>query len=115
VHIYNHSTLLLFTQNTTYMKRSETYKTNENLALENSFGTLKDESGIALEITLTIKDDEYGHFELFDLKTGGQNWYAEGGIWFENNTVTDYDGLFCLPPAIINKLQEWGYNTTEVE
>jgi len=95
--------------------KTETYKTHEDLALENSFGTVAEESGIPLEITLSIKDNDYGCFELFDLKTGGQNWYAEGGIWFEGNVVTDYDGVFALPPAITDKLKEWGYDTSEVE
>lgn len=30
------------------------------------------------------------------------------GIWIENNELTDYDGLFCLPNEAINLLEQLG-------
>lgn len=96
------------------MKKNETYGATCILTLENSFGVLKKQD-VKIDVTLAIKDDEYGFFEFFDTETGGDEWYAEGGIWFEGTKVTDYDGVFSLPPFITKKLQEWGFDTSEVE
>lgn len=87
-----------------------TFKTTANLSYENSFGTLKKETNVELEITIGFKDEKYGYFELYDTKTGGENWYAEGGLWFEGKELIEYDGVFSLPTEIINKLEELGYN-----
>ena len=97
------------------MKRKETFQATQSLALENSFGVLKEEKGVVLEVTVGINSDEYGWFELYDVESGGDEWYAEGGIWFDGKTVTQYDGVFCLPIPIIDKLKEWGYDVSEVE
>ena len=42
-------------------------------------------------------------------------WYAEGGLWIENNVITGYDGVFALPTVVIDKLKEWGYDVSEIE
>ena len=88
----------------------------ENLSLENSFGTIKAEENIELSVTIGIRDtDVSGWFELYDTETGGDEWYGEGGLWFEGKELTDYDGVFSLPGCIINKLKELGYDTTYAE
>lgn len=97
------------------MIQKEVFMAIESLSLENSFGTINEQRDVELEVTLVIKDAEYGYFEFYDDETGGDHWYAEGGIWFQGTTVTDYDGVFALPRFIIKKLQEWGYDTSEVE
>ena len=66
------------------------------------------------EVTVAINNPTYGWFELYDIETGGDEWYAEGGLWLEGNVVTEYDGVFALPPAITDKLKEWGYDVSEV-
>jgi hypothetical protein len=70
--------------------------------------------GTELEVTVGIKSEDYGWFEVYDTKTGGERAYAEGGLWFdkdENSTyLRDYDGVFELPKYIMDKLEEWGYN-----
>lgn len=91
------------------------FKAVESLSLENSFGTLKAEENIELNVTIGIKDDEYGWFELYDTESGGDEWYAEGGLWLTDKVVNGYDGVFALPRCIIDKLKELGYDTTEVE
>jgi hypothetical protein len=90
------------------------FKAVENLSLENSFGTIKEQSGIELDVTIGI-DDETGWFEFYDTETGGDDWYAEGGLWFEGKELTDYDGVFALPVCIIEKLKELGYDPLYAE
>ncbi len=97
------------------MKRKESFQAVQSLQLENSFGVIKSEDNITLEVTVGIKSEDYGWFEVYDIESGGEEWYAEGGIWFDNKTVTDYDGVFSLPVPVIEKLREWGYNCDEVD
>ncbi len=33
-----------------------------------------------------------------------------GGLWFENKSLTDYDGVYDLPKEIVDFLIEKGYN-----
>jgi len=94
--------------------KTTTFQTKINLQLENSFGVIDKEDDVIIEINITLKDD-YGSFELYDIETGGDKWYAEGGIWIKDNVITDYDGVFELLPPIINQLKEWGYDTSEIE
>ena len=92
------------------MKREETFKVEETLIMETSFGPVGGPEKVNLEVTVGIKDDgDYGWFELYDIKTGGENWYAEGGLWFSGNKLVEYDGVFDLPSFITDKLEEWGY------
>lgn len=91
------------------------FKAVESLSLENSFGTIKEEKDITLEVTIGINHAGYGWFEIYDEKTQGINWYAEGGIWIRDNKITDYDGVYALPICIIDKLKELGYNTEDIE
>ena len=91
------------------------FKVVESLSLGNSFGTIKEEKNIELEVTIGFKDDKYGWFELYDTESGGDEWYAEGGLWISDKVITDYDGVFALPQCIIDKLKELGYDTSEIE
>jgi hypothetical protein len=97
------------------MIKKETFQTVQSLSLENSFGTIKAEDNITLEVTVGINSDDYGWFELYDIESGGEDWYAEGSLQIENKAITGYDGVFSLSPVITEKLKEWGYDTSEVE
>jgi hypothetical protein len=97
------------------MIKKETFQAVQSLILENSFGTIKAEDNITLEVTVGINSDNYGWFELYDVESGGEDWYAEGGLWIKDKVITDYDGVFSLSPVITEKLKEWGYDTSEVE
>jgi|688.fasta_scaffold842831_2 hypothetical protein len=70
--------------------------------------------GTELEVTVGIKNEGYGWFELYDVETGGERVYAEGGLWFSKEGDTtylrDYDGVFELPDYIMDKLVEMGYS-----
>jgi len=95
--------------------KQETFTTQESLSLENSFTVLKQEFNIEVEVTVGINNDNYGWFEIYDVETGGEEWYAEGGLWIdENKMITGYDGVFSLPTSVIKKLQEWNYDVSEV-
>lgn len=97
------------------MKTQIEFFTTESLSLENSFGTIKEQQNIELQITIGINSDDYGWFELYDVQTGGEDWYAEGGLELDGMSVTGYDGVFALPVAITDKLKEMGYDVSEVE
>jgi len=91
----------------------ETFKSVQHLSLDTSYGSIKKENDVELEVTVGIKEEgTYGWFELYDIESGGEEWYAEGGLWFDGNkNLTDYDGTFSLPKPVEEKLNEWGYNT----
>jgi len=99
-------------------EKQKTYNkiTTEHLTLENSFGILREETEVQLNCTIGIRSHDYGWFEMFDDEDeNGQDWHAEGGLWFEGKTVVDYDGVFALPNGVIELLKENGYNTEEVD
>jgi hypothetical protein len=87
------------------MKREETFETTTN-------------KGTLLEVIVRIHNEERGSFEIYDVKTGGDRVYAEGGLWFDEyegvNYLRDYDGVFELPEYIMDKLVEWGYNMDDI-
>jgi hypothetical protein len=97
------------------MNKKETFETSQALSLENSFGTIKQDNNVLLEVTVGINSEDYGWFEVSDIETGGDEWYAEGNLGFDGNQVIYYDGVFSLPVAVTNKLKEWGYDVSEVE
>lgn len=98
------------------MERIESFKAYETLSLENSFMVIKEQKDIELNVTIGIhKNGQSGWFELYDEESGGDEWYAEGGLELDGLSVTGYDGVFALPVCIIKKLQEMGYDTTEIE
>lgn len=39
--------------------------------------------------------------------------YAEIGLWFEGNELSDYDGVFCLPREVGEMLKDAGYVVPE--
>lgn len=88
------------------------YKTT-NLCMENSFGSYKHTQAVQMEFTIGIIDTNRGYFELSDIETGGENWYAEGGLWFDDKRLIDYDGVFNLPYQIVNELENMGYNVED--
>lgn len=78
---------------------------------ENSFGVTREQNAVKTKFTVCIKADGNGWFEI----DGGQDWYAEGGLWFDGKTLTDYDGVFNLAAEIIELLEEKGFDCDEVK
>jgi hypothetical protein len=92
------------------MKEQEhNFQATQSLSLENSFGTLRQQKDVILDITVGIHSEDSGWFELYDEETGGEDWYAEGSIEFDGKNVVGYDGVFDLPKVICDKLEELGY------
>lgn len=58
-----------------------------------------------VEITLHFREDS-GLPHCAELSSGDH--YAEIGLWFEGQTLTDYDGVFELPGEVIEMLEERG-------
>jgi hypothetical protein len=85
------------------------FQATQSLSLGNSFGTIKTQKDIILEVTVGIKDEHGGWFEIYDEESGGEEWYAEGCIDFDGMTVVGYDGCFDLPKVVCDKLEELGY------
>jgi hypothetical protein len=97
------------------MKITQEFIATESLSLENSFGTIKEQNDIELQVTIGINSNDYGWFEIYDVESGGDEWYAEGGLELDGMAVMGYDGVFALPVCILNKLKEMGYDISEVE
>ena len=71
--------------------------------------------GIDYELTIdTELDDQQGWFEYFDEESGGDDVYGEGGLWLEDNSVTDYDGCFELPEVILGWLKQFNISTEDL-
>ena len=72
--------------------------------------------GIDYELVIkdTADNKQEGWFEYYDLETGGEDEYAEGGIWVENSKVRDYDGVFELPEVILEWLNQFNINTEDL-
>lgn len=98
----------------TELPKTVKWKTVENLVSETSFGIVGREKGVELDCSLTIEDEDGGYFEFYDLETGGESWYAEGRLEIENKVITGYDGVFELPEFLQKKLQEIGYDCSEL-
>lgn len=98
----------------------ETWIIKTGMVMENSFTVLASEKNVELSITVGIKwhkdnQEWFGWFEMYDPKTGGEKWYAEGNLEIEGECVVGYDGVFELSSHIVSKLKEWGYDCSEIE
>jgi len=94
----------------------DNFKVVNGLILESSYGVIDKEKDVELDVTIGYRsEDDYGWFEFYDVKTGGNKWYAEGGLWFNGKELTDYDGVFSLLPSIILYLKKKGFDVSYVE
>lgn len=59
------------------------------------------------------KGDDYLCVE-WDVETKDAEYYEVIGLWFNNGTLVDYDGVFELPVQLLDWLTELGYNTEEM-
>ena len=96
-------------------ERNEKWVVKTDMISHTSGAVLLTEKGVDLEIELGIKYNEardyyFGWFEM----DGGEDWYAEGNIDIEDGSVTGYDGVFELSSEIVAKLEEWGYDCSEL-
>ena len=92
----------------------ETWRASRNVTSSNSFGLVAQENAVALTVTVSVsesKEDgkQRGYFEWF-----GDDWYASGGLWFKDNTLVDFDGVYSLSELVLCKLHEWGFDVVEI-
>ena len=90
-------------------KQKYEFEAIQSLSLGNSFGTIREEDNVKLHVTVGIKNEHDGWFEIYDIETGGEDWYAEGCLDFDGMELVGYDGCFSLPDVVIDKLKSLGY------
>ena len=90
------------------------FEATQSLSLDTSYGSIRQQKDVELQVTVGIKDADSGWFELYDEETGGDDWYAEGGLEFDGMNVVGYDGCFELPNVVSDKLVELGYSLDEL-
>lgn len=96
------------------MERKETFDAVSDLRMANITGTLRRDDDVALKVTIGIRERGTGYYEIYDVETGGETWYANGGLTFRGKKLVGYDGMYSLSHLVINKLEEWGYDTSEL-
>ena len=85
-----------------------THTAVESMTMENSFGTVAGPETVTMttKVWLSQHNPKRGWFSW---SNGGERWYAEGGLWFDDQGyLTDFDGIFDLPPAAIKWLYDEG-------
>jgi len=61
------------------------------------------------------KDTQRGWFEIYDEESGGEDYYAEGGLEFTDKVLDGYDGVFSLDEEVINCLEDWGADVKQMK
>jgi hypothetical protein len=92
------------------MKKTVRFEATQSLVMASSYGVTRKEDNVKLEVIIRIRDEYRGGFELYDIESGGENWYAEGGLCFRGKDLVDYDGVHALPDLVGSKLTEMGYS-----
>lgn len=80
---------------------------NSPINKETSFGSTNLSEDVESVIEVTINETGDGYFE-WEIEELGE--YETGGLWFEDNILTDYDGVFELPKQLIEYLENKGYD-----
>ena len=61
------------------------------------------------------KEFNSGSFEIYDVESGGNDYYAEGGLEFTDKVLDGYDGVFSLDEEVINCLEDWGADVKQMK
>jgi len=65
-------------------------------------------------LTVGMREDKtYGWFETY-AKGHSDKYYAEGGLWITDNELVDYDGVFSLDMRVLDVLDKWGIDTSDM-
>ena len=95
--------------------KQETFEVETPVRMETTYGVLDSSKKEKLTVTVGVDtEDEYGFFEIYDIETGGERFYGEGGMWFDGKKLTDYDGVFEISHHITDKLEEWGFDISQI-
>jgi hypothetical protein len=68
-----------------------------------------------MKITAGIDEDrKRGAFEIYDVESGGEDYYAEGSLLLDaDNYLVDYDGVGMLDMNILYWLDDYGFISPE--
>jgi hypothetical protein len=78
-----------------------------HVRMESSWGATEPEFKTMRFTAWASKERQRGGFEIYDTD-GSEQYYAEGGLWFRDNMLCDYDGIYSLPIEIQLWLDEIG-------
>jgi len=92
---------------------------NTDVCMENSFGKVKG-TYTEMKFILKLRQNDYGSvtsgsFEVYDTDSAGDEYYGEGGLWFRDNILVDYDGVYSLMPQVVKKLKALGFGIGDEE
>lgn len=59
-------------------------------------------------VKISIYDSESGSWE-YQSDVDDEQTYSEGGLWFEDKWLVDYDGCYELPEEVLMALHDLGY------
>ena len=83
------------------------FKKDVSVRYETSGGVITPTEKVIMTYNIWIdKIKQRGGFEMYS----NSNHHAEGGLWFRENELVDYDGMFSLDLNIIDQLDKWGFN-----
>lgn len=80
---------------------------------ENSAGIMGDPKEVTLDVSVWIDQDDAG-FELYDVESGGNEFYGEGMLDISDGVLYGYDGVFELPKEVLDILKEMDIDVTEI-
>jgi len=90
---------------------NETIVEEMNVRWEGSWGASKSEKR-TMTFNIDVNDERTrGGFECYD-QDGG--YYAEGGLWFKDNELVDYDGVCTLSKTVLDQLFEWDFDVSDM-
>ena len=93
----------------------ESFKVVDGLIRQTSYGVVDKEKDVVISVSVGYRaEDNYGWFEFYDEKSGGDQWYAEGGLWFSGLELVDYDGVSCLASFIADFLEKKGFDVEDM-
>lgn len=94
---------------------NENFKVVDGLIRQTSYGVVDKEKDVVINVSVGYRaGDDYGWFEFYDEKSGGDKWYAEGGLWFNGLELVDYDGVFELSSFIADFLHKKGFDVEDM-
>ena len=80
---------------------------------ENSFGMMGEPKEVVLNVSVWI-DDESAGFEMYDVESGGDEFYGAGMLEIQDGVLYGYDGVFELTKEVIDILKEMNIDTTNI-
>ncbi len=80
---------------------------------ENSAGIMGDPKEVTLDVSVWIDQDDAG-FELYDVESGGNEFYGEGMLEISDGILYGYDGVFELPKEVLDILKEMDIDVTKI-